>query len=138
MIQSLRAVAALMVVLLHCTEMWALRVQTGSSDAIWQHGAAGVDIFFVISGFIMTVSSRHLVGEPLGWLQFIKNRIVRIVPLYWLLTTLKLVAVVAAGGAGAAQRIESGLRDGVLRLPAFGRQRGPFPSAFTGGLDADV
>ena len=98
MIQSLRAVAALMVVLLHCTEMWALRVQTGSSDAIWQHGAAGVDIFFVISGFIMTVSSRHLVGEPLGWLQFIKNRIVRIVPLYWLLTTLKLVAVVAAGG----------------------------------------
>ena len=98
MIQALRAVAALLVVLLHCDEMLGLRIGPNALGASWHNGAAGVDIFFVISGFIMTVSSRHLVDEPLGWLTFLKNRIVRIVPLYWLLTTLKLLAVLGASG----------------------------------------
>jgi len=41
----------------------------------------GVDIFFVISGFIMMVTSRN--AHPV---EFAVRRIFRIVPLYWLLT----------------------------------------------------
>lgn len=52
-------------------------------------GAAGVDIFFVISGFIMWVIS---VRAPLGPGDFLLRRVVRIVPLYWL-TTLGVVVL---------------------------------------------
>ena len=68
-IQSLRALAALLVVAFHV------------SDGAFVTGAAGVDIFFVISGFIMgTVGVRE---TPLT---FLKKRVVRIVPLYWAVT----------------------------------------------------
>ena len=91
-IQVLRAIAALMVVAYHAFDMWAVRI-TQSSGEYWTNGAAGVDIFFIISGFVMVVSSRRLLSEPRAWLTFMRHRIVRIVPLYWLLTTLKLVLV---------------------------------------------
>jgi exopolysaccharide production protein ExoZ len=51
----------------------------------------GVDIFFVISGFIMMVTSRN--AHPV---EFAVRRIFRIVPLYWLLTVaLALLALFA-------------------------------------------
>ena len=51
--------------------------------AFWLFGQAGVDIFFVISGFIMWVTTHDRPTTPL---RFMTNRIVRIVPLYWLMT----------------------------------------------------
>lgn len=94
-VQALRAIAALMVVAYHAFDMWALRLAPG---AFWTNGAAGVDIFFVISGFVMVISSRRLTAEPRGWLTFMRHRIVRIVPLYWLLTTFKLILVICFAG----------------------------------------
>lgn len=92
-IQALRAVAALLVVLYHAFDMWGERVDAAAPGVGWTNGAAGVDIFFVISGFVMVVSSRRLMGRPGAWLTFLRHRVVRIVPLYWLLTTAKIVAV---------------------------------------------
>jgi peptidoglycan/LPS O-acetylase OafA/YrhL len=91
-IQALRAVAALLVVVYHAFDMWALRIKPHAPD-YWTNGAAGVDIFFVISGFVMVVSSGRLASQPNASRTFMRHRIVRIVPLYWLLTTLKLVLV---------------------------------------------
>lgn len=93
-IQALRAVAALLVVLYHAFELWGLRIDAAAPGVKWTNGAAGVDIFFAISGFVMVISSRRLVGRPGGWLVFLWHRVIRIVPLYWLLTTLKIVGVV--------------------------------------------
>ncbi|MEP6868391.1 MAG: acyltransferase [Novosphingobium sp.] len=75
-IQTMRAVAAYAVLLFHL--------------GVMNVGFAGVDIFFVISGFIMgTVGSRETPKT------FLKRRIGRIVPLYWLTTlaicTLSLI-----------------------------------------------
>ena len=53
------------------------------ADGFWLFGQAGVDIFFVISGFIMWVTTHDRPTTPL---RFMTNRIVRIVPLYWLIT----------------------------------------------------
>jgi len=92
-IQALRAIAALLVVLYHAFDMWGLRIDPAAPGVTWGNGAAGVDIFFVISGFVMVVSSRRLASLPRAWWTFIQHRIVRIVPLYWLLTTAKLVLV---------------------------------------------
>ena len=56
-----------------------------------------MDLFFVISGFVMVYSSLTLIGDPKGWLVFSQRRVVRIVPMYWLATTIKLVVMVLAG-----------------------------------------
>ena len=78
-IQHLRAVAALSVALFHACQ-W--------SQIDFSIGAAGVDLFFVISGFVMwTVTT----GRDAGPLDFIRRRLIRVAPLYWLVT-LALVA----------------------------------------------
>lgn len=93
-IQTLRGFAACMVVITHSTLM--IRDKMGYTDA-WQFpaGAAGVDVFFCISGFVMLMSSARYEQSPTGWQTFIRHRLVRILPLYWLLTTVKLVTLIA-------------------------------------------
>lgn len=59
-------------------------------------GASGVDIFFVISGFVMTISSQKLMGTPGGMKTFLVRRMERVVPLYWMATTLKIALVFTA------------------------------------------
>lgn len=88
-IQALRAVAALMVVYYHCLVRWA-ELNGVPESHIHPNGSAGVDVFFVISGFVMVVSSRKLVDLDNGWSIFLWRRLIRIVPLYWLMTTVRL------------------------------------------------
>ncbi len=85
-IQYMRALAALLVVLSHVAIKGE---QYSTSPLSWFHiGSAGVDLFFIISGYIMchTVTNRKV-----GFNGFIIARIKRILPLYWLLTTAALV-----------------------------------------------
>lgn len=92
-IQILRAFAALLVVMHHAQfEATVLADRTGlpfSGSALlpWQ---AGVDVFFVISGFIIVHAARSLYGVPGGSARFLAHRIARVVPLYWLVTALYL------------------------------------------------
>lgn len=93
-LQYLRAVAALMVVAFHATEK--LGTTMGNDDGpTFTTGLAGVDIFFVVSGFIMLATTR---GKDVTPGDFARRRFERIVPLYWLLTSLILVVVVARPG----------------------------------------
>ncbi|WP_337267550.1 acyltransferase family protein [Oryzifoliimicrobium ureilyticus] len=82
-IQYLRAFAALAVVVFHAAE------RAGSHFAI---GAAGVDVFFVISGFIMWVIAERRAVSPQS---FIIDRIIRIAPSYWLVTAIMIAGAVA-------------------------------------------
>src|SRR5271168_1999681 len=86
MVQALRAAACLLVVIYHA------RLAAGGANTIrsWPNGAAGVDLFFVISGYVMVASSTELMARPDGWRVFLARRLRRIVPLYWLLTAAKL------------------------------------------------
>jgi peptidoglycan/LPS O-acetylase OafA/YrhL len=119
-IQALRALAALLVVLYHALEMWRERVEHTMAETAWINGAAGVDIFFIVSGFVMVVSSRRLIAQADGWRTFLRHRIVRIVPLYWLLTTVKLAAVLLVGGLALRSRPDFGyVLKSYLFLPAL-------------------
>ena len=95
-VQVLRAAAAYLVVLYHA------RLLTPVGEAVsFDFGNAGVDIFFLISGFIIAhVSRSDDVGRPGA---FLLKRVIRVVPLYWVLT-LMLFAVAqrapALAGAG--------------------------------------
>ena len=101
-VQMLRAVAALMVVVHHAQhEAGFLAAAAGRAfaRADWLPWMAGVDIFFVISGFIMVHASGRLFGRADGAAIFLKRRLWRIVPLYWLVTTLFLVVVAVKSDA---------------------------------------
>jgi peptidoglycan/LPS O-acetylase OafA/YrhL len=93
LVQVLRAVAALMVVLHHSTILLGERTRT---EGNWVNGGAGVDIFFVISGFVMTISTAPLLASKHPARIFLARRLERILPMYWLVTTLKVVLVLAA------------------------------------------
>ena len=49
-------------------------------------GAAGVDLFFVISGFVMVYASEAIFAQPGASRYFLARRLARIVPLYWATT----------------------------------------------------
>ena len=72
----LRGVAAVMVVVHHA------RLSVPGSDAWPAFGASGVDIFFIISGYVMMLTTQGSIGPG----KFLLKRIARIVPLYWLAT----------------------------------------------------
>jgi exopolysaccharide production protein ExoZ len=91
-IQTLRFLAAFLVVVTHATLYTSERLFPGSG--FWRDGASGVNIFFVISGFVMVVSAATLADRTEGWQIFIWRRLIRIVPMYWGATTLKLFALV--------------------------------------------
>lgn len=99
-IQYLRGIAASMVVLYHVIPQ--IR-RMGYSGPAFESLSYGVDIFFVISGFIMTFIS--IDAQP-HRIDFIKNRLVRIVPTYWLLTTFILAVGIAAPSLLQSTRID--------------------------------
>ncbi|WP_299938792.1 acyltransferase [uncultured Pelagimonas sp.] len=70
----------------------------------WVPWTRGVDIFFVISGFIILVSSQKYFEAPGGVRVFCRKRFTRVVPLYWLFTTLMLaVLLILPSGAKQTQ-----------------------------------
>jgi len=79
-LQILRFVAAFAVVLFHVSSGY--QIKWGYESNVFSIGAAGVDIFFVISGFIIAYTTDATRG---AW-HFCKRRLVRIIPLYWILT----------------------------------------------------
>ena len=83
-LQILRAFAATSVALAHIignAKSYGLPVRALSFLEGW--GVNGVDLFFVLSGFLMVYTQRL---KPKSAFAFFKNRVIRIVPIYWFLT----------------------------------------------------
>ncbi|MBO9436776.1 acyltransferase [Ruegeria sp. R13_0] len=106
-IQVLRFVAAASV-LVHNAILYVApfeQIQYASAIAAWSNiGAAGVHIFFVISGLVMAYTAYDAFGVPNAARSFLWRRIIRIYPIYWIAAASYLVAKVALGqfwiGAG--------------------------------------
>jgi exopolysaccharide production protein ExoZ len=82
-IQFLRFVAAMAVVLFHSHH--AAAADTGQWLGYWFGlGAAGVHVFFVISGFVIMHTSYGAGDEGMPTARFLLKRFVRIFPIYWI------------------------------------------------------
>ncbi|MBR0697927.1 acyltransferase [Bradyrhizobium lablabi] len=90
-IQYLRGVASVMVVLHHIRNPWP---HLYNPFGTFEMGEAGVDIFFIISGVVMYVSSR--VEAPTV---FVGLRVIRVAPLYWILTLCAASLLLLSGAA---------------------------------------
>lgn len=109
-VQLLRGFAALLVVVYHAAGM--LRGTHGIDTWPYHNvGAAGVDLFFVISGFIMVHTFDRRPRSPVS---FLLHRLARIAPLYWL-STLALLLVVFVK-PGVLQSTAFDLRHFVMSL----------------------
>ncbi len=105
-VQMLRFAAAMLVVVMHVTQAISVHVTGQGGEVYWAQGSAGVDIFFVISGLVMGLSTPASVADAAGRARqaavFMARRLLRIVPLYWFYTLLK-VALLAALPAMASR-----------------------------------
>ncbi|NVE94215.1 acyltransferase family protein [Altererythrobacter lutimaris] len=81
-IQYLRAVAATGVLIFHAGERFGYPFAAG---------AYGVDLFFVLSGFLMVAITNDETRPE----RFVQDRIQRIVPIYWLATSVMVVGGLA-------------------------------------------
>lgn len=98
-VQYLRGIAALLVVYFH-TKIYDPQL-TWSVDRSFGYG--GVDIFFVISGFIMTLNN-YDAPQPPG--RFLINRFLRIYPPYWVATTVGVLLFLAVPSAFLKDKID--------------------------------
>ncbi len=92
-IQTLRALAILTVVLGHLA---LVEVKFGQGATVLPafliRGLGGIDLFFIISGLMMVITSRGKFHSGKRALSFIYNRLVRIYPLYWIYSFAALAA----------------------------------------------
>ena len=92
-VQYMRAIAALLVLIGHSA--WKGE-QYSSNPLEWFHvGGVGVDLFFIISGFIMCYTTYR---KEIDFGRFMKARLTRIFPLYWVLTTVALFVFILFPG----------------------------------------
>ncbi len=86
-IQALRGLAALAILVYHLAlfiRVGVFKGQSGFPAGAWDQGWAGVDLFFVISGFIMVWTTQSIKAGLSSARLFLWRRITRIYPLWWL------------------------------------------------------
>jgi len=115
-IQVLRAAAVMLVVMSHAARELDWRLagmnlqQSSYVDWFGSLGASGVDIFFVISGFIMVYISADDFENRQAWKGFIFKRLFRIFPVWWIYLLLYFLIVkivpMAAGGFSAFFKLD--------------------------------
>ncbi|MUG99983.1 acyltransferase family protein [Scytonema sp. UIC 10036] len=91
LLQVFRGLAALLVVLCHSCLIFDQNLNQPFLSNIFLFGASGVDLFFVISGFIIFHIHSKDIGKPTKLKDFFWKRFVRVYPLYWLILTLKIL-----------------------------------------------
>ncbi|MEH6419965.1 acyltransferase family protein [Pseudomonas sp. CGJS7] len=117
-IQMLRAVAAMLVVLLHFSQM---EQHAGQGNALlpefFRYAFGGVDLFFVISGFVMVTVARGRYQSPAEARRFALRRAWRIFPIYWIYTCVLIAAIMVSRGIPSATHDANEIVMSFLLLP---------------------
>ncbi len=98
-IEAFRGVAASAVVLYHVARHFDANYDMASLKALFQFGHAGVDLFFVISGFVILFVHAGDSGRPERVRHYVERRLTRVLPIYWIAVAL-MIAKRWAGGHG--------------------------------------
>ena len=121
-LEMLRGVAALLVVLFHTQAIFAPRAGHTPFANLFGAGNRGVDLFFVLSGFIIAYVHADDAGRPRRLGHYAFNRLARIYPTVWIMTALA-IGLYAAGFGGAdkaAKLAPAAIAASALLLPQHG------------------
>jgi len=113
-IQSFRGIAALLVVAFHLTVRSNELLKQNLLAGIFSFGSAGVDFFFVLSGFVIFCVHRYDTGNSRKLKNFLLKRFVRIYPIYFLLTLLIIPIYLAGYGHSYKSNIDIILKSFLL------------------------
>lgn len=98
-LQSLRGIAALLVVLFH---LRIVESKYGDGDpvlpSLLRFADGGVDLFFVISGFVMATVAAGKYESRANAARFLARRAWRVIPPYWFYTTVVVALMMFAPG----------------------------------------
>ena len=129
-IQLLRGIAALLVVAEHTKNAVAtayFRADIGAGALSALPFGFRVDIFFVISGFVMAHSSERLHSTPGAWRCFLWRRVVLIAPLYWVTTGLLIAFFIVTRDAQWQNASWNAIVSSFLFIPAANGAGAPLP-----------
>ncbi len=84
-LDALRGIAALSVFFYHAS----IYYKESFYFSIFRFGLTGVDLFFIISGFVILSSIQNKTH-----LQFIKSRLIRLFPTYWIAVTFTFIFII--------------------------------------------
>jgi len=132
-IQFLRAIAVLLVVHVHAIdtqEAFAVSHQQ-KFYFLENFGAIGVDLFFGISGFIISYVANSYFGVREG-VDFLKKRFLRINPIYYVASLLFMVMFCFFDKFFPVIAVLNGLRDTILMLPVLNAQKWLMPILIVG------
>jgi peptidoglycan/LPS O-acetylase OafA/YrhL len=80
-LDALRGIAVILVVFMHIT------IENDQAKDIFELGVTGVDLFFVISGFVILLT----LEKTKSWQDFVISRFSRLYPAYWVSVTTTTV-----------------------------------------------
>ncbi len=98
-LDSLRGIAAIIVVLYHFT------VSDNFLNKIFKYGTSGVDLFFIISGFVILMT----IEKSKSWKQFVISRFSRLYPAYWVCVSITTIMIVISVYFGFHSNRDAGL-----------------------------
>ena len=106
-LEALRGIAALLVVLYHLQDIFSARAGVIPFGGLFGSGDRGVDLFFVLSGFIIMATHARDIGRPGSVRLYFYKRFCRIFPSVWILTALA-AAIYACqfGGTAKASKLD--------------------------------
>jgi peptidoglycan/LPS O-acetylase OafA/YrhL len=104
-LNALRGPAAILVVLYHVRQIASIEMGSAGAFEFWRFGHAGVDLFFVLSGFVIYWVHRRDVGKPLATRHFLARRLIRVYPPMWIVTTGVLIGALVAAHAVHAEKM---------------------------------
>ncbi len=128
-LDGLRGVCAITVMLFHANDMF-------HKGPIFQHGYLAVDLFFLLSGFVIALGHEERLKAGSGLPRFLQSRPRRLLPVYWIGAAFNLAVFFwmvmsgsyPSGFSGAVVWLIVPLTT-LLMLPAFGTPGNSFSPA---------
>ncbi|MEO6866254.1 MAG: acyltransferase [Gemmatimonadaceae bacterium] len=106
-LNALRGPAALLVVLYHVRQIAVRDMGSAGGFEFWRFGHAGVDLFFVISGFVIYLVHRRDIEKPQAIRRFLVRRFIRVYPPLWIVTTAVLIGALLTAHAVRAEKMDA-------------------------------
>lgn len=118
-VEASRGFAALLVVTMHASHLLAGQRYVGAEPfgGLFAFGHAGVDFFFVLSGFIITYVHGADAGRPARFETYARRRLTRIYPTYWVALAIMLGLLAVSPTADGAEHQVGNLVTSILLLP---------------------
>ena len=105
-LEALRGIAALLVVLYHLQDIVGTKTGVVPFGGIFGSGDRGVDLFFVLSGFIIMTTHAGEIGSPARLLPYLFKRCCRIFPSVWIMTLIAAALYACHfGGPGKLEKL---------------------------------